>query len=356
MDNQTGADSAIRELKPRCHRWLIFSVAAIATIAILAAGFLVYAYYQVYQPINKNNLAPVEFAVEKGTGVKEIAAGLQKAGIIRSAFWFKIYVLCKKLGSSLQAGDYAIGQNLNIPQLVDMLTGGKIIPNEAQITFPEGFTVKQIKARLVEAGVVVADSLDDEKIDAFQIQYKFLSSISPQAGLEGFLFPDTYRFRKDIKKEEIVKRFLDNFDHKLTPAWREEISRQGKTIYQIITLASIVQQESLNEQEMPMIAGIFYNRLNKGMLLQSDATVNYATGKKERQPSVEDIKIQSPYNTYLYAGLPPTPICNSGIEAIKAAIYPQTSDYFYFLHPLNSQAVYSKTLEEHNRNKAKYLR
>ena len=121
-------------------------------------------------------------------------------------------------------------------------------------------------------------------------------------------------------------------------------------------MASIIQQESLNEEEMSMISGIFWNRISEDMLLQSDATVNYATGKKARQPSLDDIKVQSPYNTYLYPGLPPTPICNSGLAAIQAAIYPQASDYYYFLHPLDSPAVYSKTLEEHNRNKAKYLK
>ncbi len=355
MDNQTETDSVIKDLKPRSHRWLIFFVSLLALV-ISVAGFAAYAAYQIYYPVKKSDTQTVPFLVERGRGVKEIGARLQKENLIRSQFWFKVYVWIENQSPNLQAGEYALSPSMNIPQVVDMLTGGKIIPNEAQLTFPEGFTIGQIKARLIEAGVAAADSFDNGKINGFQVQYKFLSGVSPEAGLEGFLFPDTYRFKKDIKKEEIVKRFLDNFDHKLTPAWREEISRQGKTIYQIITLASIVQQESLNEQEMPMIAGIFYNRLNQGILLQSDATVNYATGKKSRQASADDIKINSPYNTYLYTGLPPTPICNSGIEAIKAAIYPQTSDYFYFLHPLNSQAVYSKTLEEHNRNKAKYLR
>lgn len=344
----------IRELKPRRHRWVIFFVFLLSLVLFFAAG-LFYLWLQIYWPLNKNGTEQI-FEVEKGKRVAEIAAQLQAQNLIRSAFWFKVYVLCQRQSGSLQAGQYALSPGFNIPEIAAIMSGGKVIPNEAQITFPEGFTVGQIKARLIGAGVAAADSFDNEKIGGFQVQYKFLSGVSPEASLEGFLFPDTYRFRKDIKKEEIIKRFLDNFDHKLTPAWREEISRQGKTIYQMITLASIVQQESLNEQEMPMIAGIFWNRLNQGMLLQSDATVNYATGKKERQPSVEDIKIQSPYNTYLHTGLPPTPICNPGIEAIKAAIYPQTSDYFYFLHPLNSQAVYSKTLEEHNRNKEKYLR
>lgn len=354
MDNQTETDSVIKDLKPRSHRWVIFFVSLLSLVLFFAAG-LFYLWLQIYWPLNKNGTEQI-FEVEKGKRVAEIAAQLQAQNLIRSPFWFKVYVLCQRQSGLLQAGQYALSPGFNIPEIAAIMSGGKIIPNEVKITFPEGFTLKQIKSRLIENGMAAAEFLEEEPIGNYQVQYKFLSEAPSSAILEGFLFPDTYRFNRDIKKEEIVKRFLDNFDHKLTPAMREEISRQGKTIYQIITLASIVQQESLNEQEMPMIAGIFWNRFNKGMLLQSDATVNYATGKKERQPSVEDIKIQSPYNTYLHTGLPPTPICNPGIEAIKAAIYPQTSDYFYFLHPLNSSAVYSKTLEEHNRNKEKYLK
>ena len=256
----------------------------------------------------------------------------------------------------MQAGTYALSPNMNIPDILQTITGGKVIPNEVQITFPEGFTLEQIKQRLIESGVESASSFGDEKIDGFQVQYKFLGEVSSENSLEGFLFPDTYRFKKDVKEDEIIKKFLENFDKKLSPELRAEISRQGKTIYQVVTLASIVQQEALDAEEMPMIAGIFWNRLQKGMLLQSDATVDYATGKKARQASSDDLKIQSPYNTYLYPGLPPTPICNPGIEAIKAAIYPQQTDYLYFLHPLNSPAVYAKTLDEQNKNKAKYLK
>jgi len=142
----------------------------------------------------------------------------------------------------------------------------------------------------------------------------------------------------------------------LTPDLREAISNQRRTIFEVITLASIVQQESVDETEMPLIAGVFAKRLRLGMALQSDATINFVTGKKDRQPLYEDLKVQSPYNTYLYKGLPPGPICNPGLAAIKAAISPQQTDSLYFLHPLDGATVFSKNVEEHNRNKVKYLK
>jgi len=337
-------------------RWLIFFISLFALIVLAITFGFSYIYYQIYSPADKGNGEQSLFSVAKGESVKAIAAKLRSENFIRSQFWFEAYVWYEKQQANLQAGDYALSPNLSIPEILQIITGGKVISNEIQVTFPEGFDASQIKDRLLENGIKSASALDQEKIDGFQLQYKFLGEVSPDLSLEGFLFPDTYRFNKDIKKEEIIKKFLDNFDKKLTPAWRAEIERQHRTIYEVVTLASIVQQEALNEQEMPTIAGIFLNRLKIGMALESDATVNYITGKKDRQVTSDDTKIISPYNSYLNKGLPPTPISNPGIEAIKAAIYPQQSDYLYFLHPLNSPAVYSKTLDEHNWNKAKYLK
>jgi UPF0755 protein len=337
-------------------RWLIFLLAFLGLLIISTGVFAVYITYQICQPMKKTEGDFVEVMIKKGMSVKEIAAELEEKNIVRSAFWFEMYVWYKKEGGYMQAGKYAVDRSLNISEIAQMFSGGQVVSNEVQATIPEGFTKAQIIARLIESGIASASQMGDEAAADYDVQYKFLATASEKAGLEGFLFPDTYRFDKDVKKEEVVKKFLENFDRKLTPDLREEISRQGKTIFQIVTLASIIQQEAMNEAEMPQISGVFWNRLNKGMLLQSDATVNYITGKSMRQVTLEDIKIKSSYNTYLYAGLPPGPICNPGIGAIRAAIYPQASSYFYFLHPPGGPAVFSKTAEEHNRNRAKYLR
>ncbi len=337
----------------RC-RVVLFLAATL--VIFLAIGVLAYAYYELYAPVNKNNVEAVEFVVAKGQGVKEIAGQLEGAKLIRSAWWFKIYVYYKKQSSAMQAGKYALGQNFNVPQIVEIIIGGKVVNDEVKVTFPEGFTNKQIFTRLSEQGLPKNGALGGETVDDYQVQYKFLSDAPAGASLEGFLFPDTYIFDRDDKSSVIIKKFLDNFDKKLTPDLREQIFRQGKKIYDIIILASIVQQEAIGEEDMLLIAGVFANRLRIGMALESDATINYVTGKKDRQPLSEDLKIKSPYNTYLNRGLPPGPIANPGLAAIKAAISPATTDYLFFLHPLNGPTVFSKTLDEHNRNKAKWLK
>ncbi|MDD2753714.1 MAG: endolytic transglycosylase MltG [Candidatus Portnoybacteria bacterium] len=355
MENQTIKIPVTQAAEPqKKSRAVLFY--GLAALAVLAAGFLAYAYYEIYVPVDKNSVETVEFTVTKGLGVKEISWQLEDAKLIRSAWWFETYIWYKKQSGDLQAGKYALGKSFSVPEIVGTITGGKVVLNEVKITFPEGFTYKQVKARLAEQGITGFDDMGGETVGDFQVQYKFLSDAPANAGLEGFLFPDTYIFERDVKAAGIIKKFLDNFDKKLTPDLREQISRQGKNIYNVVILASIVQQEAIDENDMPLVAGVFANRLQKGIALESDASVNYATGKKLRQTTYEDLKIKSPYNTYMYRGLPPGPIANPGIEAIRAAINPPKTDYLFFLHPLDGPTVFSKTLDEHNRNRAKYLK
>lgn len=350
----TNSSTGTSEASFTRRRIILFFSAAL--VIFLALGTAAYAAYEIYTPVDRDNMETVEFIVAKGQGVKEISWQLEDARLIRSAWWFQAYVWYKKQGSALQAGKYALGRNFNVPEIVGTITGGKVILNEIRITFPEGFTEKQIQSRLVEQGIGSAGAMGDETIGDYQVQYKFLSDAPVSASLEGFLFPDTYIFERDNAKSAVIKKFLDNFDKKLTPDLREQISRQGKKIYDVIILASIVQQEAIGEEDMPLVAGVFASRLRIGMALESDATINYVTNKKDRQPLYEDLKIKSPYNTYLNRGLPPGPIANPGIAAIKAAINPAATDYLFFLHPLDGPTVFSKTLSEHNQNKAKYLK
>ncbi len=338
-------------------RRLILFFNGAALIVILSVGAIgAYAAYEIFVSMDKNSAAPVEFDVVKGQGVKEIAWQLADAKLIRSAWWFQVYVWYKGQAGAMQAGKYALGQNFNVPQIVETITGGKVVLNEVKITFPEGFFNKQIFARMNEQGLPKEGTLGGETVGDYQVQYKFLGDAPASASLEGFLFPDTYIFDRDDKRSSLIKKFLDNFDKKLTPDLREQISRQGKKIYDIVILASIVQQEAIGEGDMSLIAGVFANRLRIGMALESDATINYITGKKDRRPLYEDLKIKSPYNTYLNRGLPPGPIANPGLAAIKAAISPAVTDFLFFLHPLDGPTVFSKTLSEHNQNKAKYLK
>lgn len=244
----------------------------------------------------------------------------------------------------------------------------------ATIAIIEGWTADEIAAYLQKNNLVLkADFLNAEK-NFDTAAYPLLESKPQNQDLEGFLFPDTYFITpgktvadKSVS-QAIIKKLLDNFSEKFTPQMQTQARARGMSVYQILTLASIIEKETgrnavTQEQkdalasERKIIAGIFYNRLNSGQPLQSDATINFITKKNNPAPFSEDLQVKSPYNTYLHAGLPPGPICNPSLSSITAALYPAKTDYFYFLHKQPSgEAVYSETYEQHLMNKQKYLK
>lgn len=193
-------------------------------------------------------------------------------------------------------------------------------------------------------------------------EFDFLASKGSNLSLEGYLFPDTYRVFASTTAESVVRRLLQNFDDKLSPEMRKEIERQGKTIHEIITMASIIEKEApifkqKDIKDAKIISGIFWNRLKIGMALQSDATLSYIFEDKKAVHAGDELEVDSPYNSYKYPGLPPGPICSPGLIAIEAAIYPEATDYFYFLTPLNGSAVYyGRTYADHLYNKNTYLK
>jgi len=197
----------------------------------------------------------------------------------------------------------------------------------------------------------------------FSGQYDFLKDKPKYYSLEGYLFPDTYRIHASSTVKDAVFKMLDNFDAKLTPKMRQDIKAQGHTIYQTVIMASILEKEApfnpsdKDNRDARLIAGIFWNRLKIGQALQSDATLSYWFGDKNARHSGAQLETDTLFNTYKYPGLPPTPICNPGLLALQAAIYPLDSDYNYFLTPTGGrQVVFAKTYEEHLANKAKYLK
>lgn len=216
-----------------------------------------------------------------------------------------------------------------------------VIPSrpEVTLTFPEGFTSREIAARLTENG------LPGEA---------FLSLVQTQR-LEGWLFPDTYRFFLDSSAEDIVNRFLVNFDRQLIPDLKEEITRQRKTLAEVLTMASLIEKEVRGLSDRATVSGILWKRLRLGIPLQVDASLAYITGKRDTSFSKAETRIESPYNTYLHAGLPPGPIANPGFESIQAALYPAESPYLYYLSAKDGTTIFSRTLEEHNLAKARNL-
>lgn len=306
--------------------------------------------------------APKQLEIPKGAGVSEIAAQLKSAEVIRSKFGFQSYVWLKRASSRLQAGEYTFEQNMSLADIVRVLTRGLGAINEKELTFIEGWGVDDIGTYLEQQGI-------GTKLEFFELvkaqvanvkflksQFAFLKDKPDSVGIEGYMFPDTYRVAKDAKQEDVVRKMLQNFDAKLDEKMRTDIAAQGNTIFDIVRLASIVEKEVPHEEDRPIIAGILWKRLDIGMALQVDSTLNYVTGGKNRALTAEELKIDSKYNTYKYRGLPPTPIGNPGLSALRAAIYPTRTAYLYFLSGKDGKTYFAKTLEEHNENKAKYLR
>ncbi len=312
-------------------------------------------------------LGRIEFSVEKGSSVGAIAESLRESGLIKSPFWFRTYVAVSGQGSRLQAGTFILDGQMSISDIAAELAGGKGVADQVRATLPEGGTAVEYSRRLEAAGVISGEVfMDALKKFASAADYPALADRKSGAGLEGYLFPDTYFFKKSATGDEVLAALLENFESKLTPDLRQKIASSGKTIFETIIMASIVEAEvgRIGERvdtdavarERRLVAGVFYNRLAIGMALQSDATLNYVIGQGRRQASYEDLQLDSPYNTYKHRGLPPGPIGNPSLDSIRAAIEPEQSEYYFFLSKPDGEAVFARTLEEHNANRARYLR
>jgi UPF0755 protein len=239
--------------------------------------------------------------------------------------------------SKLKSGIYDLAPVKNMKELLDVLSkGGR--PLEIKVTIPEGFTTMDIADRLYSSKIV-------KDKDTF---YKYIKPF------EGYLFPDTYNFYEDMPFEAIVKKFTDRFNEVLPKNYDELVKTKGLTKKEAIILASIVEKEAKFDEDRPLVASVFLNRLAIGMPLQADSTILYALGTHKEWLSKEDYQIDSPYNTYKYAGLPPTPICNPGLKSIMAIPDAPKTDYYYFMTTPDGKAIFSKTLSEHEANLRKY--
>jgi len=325
---------------------------------ILIGGFL---YWQnLNSPIDADGQEQI-FIVNRGETVKQAAENLRINNLIRSKFYFKYKVWRENL--KIQAGEYLISPKLSAREIIKILTQGDAISQEKSIKIIEGWNNKDIGAYFEKNNIIPAKDflpLASAPLNQWKFNFAkpdFLNDAPKQADLEGYLFPDTYRIFKETAAEGIILKMLDNFDKKLTPGMRAEIKLQKKTIYEIVIMASIIEKEVRSTDDMKIVSGIFWNRVKSGVALNSCATLAYILGVNKAQYSLKDTKVDSPYNTYKYRGLPPGPIANPGLNAIKAAIYPEDTNYNYFLSdPATGKTIYSKYLEEHNVNKLKYLK
>lgn len=310
------------------------------------------------QQFEQTQFKNIKIEIKKGEGLKEIAQRLKNAGLIKNEKFFQFYVILRNLRKKFWPGEYQLNPNMSLKQIVEILTTQHLAP-ERTITIIEGWSNKEIAEYLEKENIIEKEVFlnDLKKLkDEFAQKYDFLKNLPPDATLQGFLFPDTYRIHEKATTEEIVKKCLDNFETKITPQMYADIKKRGKDIFEIVILASLIEKEASNEIDRRLIADIFWRRLEANIPLQSCATINYILGKPKKRLSFEETRIISPYNTYINRGLPPGPINNPGLSAIKAAIYPLPNDYWYFLAGPNNRTIFSKTKKEHNLAKQKYLK
>ncbi|MBI5405331.1 MAG: endolytic transglycosylase MltG [Candidatus Kerfeldbacteria bacterium] len=334
------------------------------TVSFLVPTILVVAavgwFFVELQPVEKNSEATVAVTIEANSGVNAIATKLEEQGLIRSRLAFQVAVVLAGIGKDLQAGTYEFTRGQSATAIARAMSKGPDT-KEVELTVVEGWTIKQIGQQLEKEGLgtaqgfIVTASTHDSR-DLFPNEpFDFLSGRPTTATLEGYLFPDTYRFFPDATAQDVVKKLLLNFGTKLTSTLRGEIAAQGRTIHEVVTLASIVEREVRTDRDRGLVADIFWRRLGIGMPLQSDATVNYVTGKSALQPTLTDTEVDSPYNTYRVRGLPPGPIGNPGLASLTATIRPITNDNLYFLTDSSGAVHYAKTYEDHLANKRQYL-
>ncbi len=300
----------------------------------------------------------ITFTVQPGESVGQVATNLQRQGLIGDAELFRLYLRYNGLDSSVEAGMFELNKTMTMAEIAAALQRGRR-GDELTLTVPEG-------RRLEEVAQIVAQQLPinaDEFLklakspQTFAAQFPFLAELPPNATLEGYLFPDTYRFDENATAQAVIERMLTNFDRQVSQPMRDQLKAQERTLFEAVILASIVEREAMVAGERPSIAGVYYNRIQASMALDADPTVQYAMGYQQaqgtwwnRELTQDDYRaVDSPYNTYLYPGLPPGPICSSGLSSLAAAIEPEDNPYYFFRASCSGDGthMFSTTLEEH---------
>jgi len=337
----------------------------VAVLILFSIGF--YAYDGIYTPKNADSSLKKVFLIEKGQGLTDISRKLEREDIIKSSFLFTLYAVLKNKEKKLQAGAYLLSPSMNIPLVLEKIVSGDI--TKEKVTIIEGWNLRDIASELEAKKffkpnnffevVGYPASVKNEKSFLgeayFYSHFKFLESKPKGVSLEGYLFPDTYQFSQGTTPLEIAKVMLNNFQTKIK-GLESGIKKTKLSLHQVITVASLLEKEVKKYEDKQVVAGILLKRLRNNWPLQVDATLTYIIDKGSSDLTKDDLRINSLYNTYKYKGLPPGPICNPGLDSIKAAIYYKDSPYWYYLTKANGDVIFSKTLKEHNINKAKYIK
>ena len=324
--------------------------------AVLVAAFIVFCGLTAVgldlmeyarQPAGKSVVGQI-VQIAHGRAMSQIANDLANAGLIHSPLKFRLLARLKGCDKSLQAGEYLLSPAMTPLEMLDALVRGKVQLH--RITIPEGYNLRQIGALLDAAGLVQAAAFDAAAHDKNSAARAGIAA----ASFEGYLFPDTYSFPKGTSATEIITAMKTRFDQVFKPEWRVRAEKMGWTVHQVVTLASIIEKETGEPAERPLISAVFHNRLRRGMRLETDPTVIYGIPDFDGNLTRRHLATETPYNTYRIAGLPPGPIANPGAEAIEAALYPSDSAYLFFVSRNDGTHHFSATLAEHQQAVRRY--
>ena len=328
-----------------------FKTVLAASIAVLClVGITVGSVFIVYsnQPAGRTK-AEITVTIDPGMSLTQVAHLLAERKVIANPTTFRLYTYLKGQQRGIQAGEYLLSPSQKPAQILQKLVRGETVAH--MVTIPEGYRILEIAELLATAGLANVNRFlkateDPELLKQLDI---------PTGSLEGYLFPDTYKFSLQTGEKEIVRTLVANFKKRiLQPRYVDRAKKLGMSFHEVVTLASLIEKETGLEKERPKIAAVFHNRLQRKMKLQTDPTVIYALADFDGNIRKKDLSVDSPYNTYRYAGLPPGPIASPGEDSIAAALFPDESDALYFVSRQDGSHQFSTNLEDHNRAVMKY--
>ena len=340
-----------RKKKLRVGRLLI----VVLLVVGIAAGAGNMYYRSASKAVDPKATNSVIVTIPEGATAKKIAAILKDNDLIKNKKVFVTNVKNTEKAEKIKAGKYKFSQNMDNDQIIDKMIKGQIYQDGIKVTIPEGSVSTEIVDTLVKKGLgkreVYVKLFRNPK--QFASKHKFLDD-KRIVTLEGFLYPETYFFKKGISEKEVFDKMLSEFEKKYNSKVKASVVKNKLNFYDTVIMASIVEKEAISDSERDTIAGVFYNRLDKKMRLQSDAVLQYALPKRKSRVMYKDLKVESPYNLYIHDGLPPTPVANPGIKSLLAAANPKKTDYLYFVTGTDGKNYYSKTYEEHKVHADKY--
>lgn len=322
-----------------------------SVLLVAGAVFSLWCYRELTRPYKGYSEAEKLIQIERGSSKRDIARQLEREGIISHRTPMLIYLWLVRRGATLKAGEYLFAGPASQLEVCDKLIRGEAYLH--RVTVPEGLTLSETAAEIASSGLVALESLLQAMLDPAPVLH-----IDPQAkDLEGYLFPETYYFPRGVTARDMMRAMVARFEQVFDQELRRRSREAGLSIREAVILASLVEKETAREEERPLVAAVFLNRLRSGLRLECDPTIIYALTRKglyRGQLSKKDLLFESPYNTYLNPGLPPGPICSPGLSSLRATLYPADTRFLYFVSKNDGTHFFSEDYRQHQRAVAKY--